>query len=197
MDFSKLVIDYENTHENTQKLNTYNLLYRYGIIRPELYRSGVDLSIHTCYIDPEILGLIKTMMDNETSVSLVYIYKSLVDKMMTSADKLALIIYSKEVDELINACNRKMSLINQIKTGLVELKTLARKYDGVWSIHTQEDEDYLLNPPSMKGDITKITEYLTMADKIIRVKVKNFFNDRMMEKFIKKINECLDDFETC
>ncbi len=191
MDFSQLVIDYENVHDNTQKLNTYNLLYRYGIIIPELHKYNTDLTITSYFIDQSILSLLKTRMDKETHINLIQVYKNLIDELLRNSDKLSMIIYSKEVSELLSVADEKMGIISDIRARLINLRNKALKYDGVWSMHIQEDENYLLSPPSMKGDYRVILTYIERCDKLIRIKLKNFSNDRMMDKFIKKIDECL------
>jgi len=56
------------------------------------------------------------------------------------------------------------------------------KYDGAWSIHTQQDEDFLMSPPD-SSNCYEVEVYIDKCESILKGKINDFYNKRMKREY--------------
>jgi hypothetical protein len=89
------------------------------------------------------------------------------------------VLYSTELG-IIHA--ELQAVYNRVVVKLTRVLENLHKYDGVWSIHTQQDEDFLFNPPDT-SNCYEVEIYIDKCESILKGKINDFYNKRMKREY--------------
>jgi hypothetical protein len=161
----------ENINLGTEPISkVYNSFLSSNIIKNWRFETHTDAFA----VDANVLNAIRALGD-------MRVYREALTRVPLDKQ----VLYSTELDSI-------QTELQAVYTRVVEKLTRVlenlHKYDGVWSIHTQQDEDFLMNPPDT-ANCWEVEVYIDKCESILKGKINDFYNKRMKREYEPVLRE--------